>query len=192
MLDAAVTIFSQRGYHPASVDEIADAAGVSKPMVYAYLGAKEDLFIACLHREGTRLLEAVAAAVEAGLDPPEQLRRGLTGFLRFVAAHREGWSVLYRHARAQEPSASVLAQLRARFVEMVTALLADAACAAGHPMPEAALTATSHALVGAAEAVADWLADHPDESPEETADRLVTVLWVGAQATLRGVDWRGR
>ncbi len=44
MLDAAVEVFSRSGFHPASMDEIADAAGVSKPMIYTYLGSKDDLF----------------------------------------------------------------------------------------------------------------------------------------------------
>ena len=46
MLDAAVGVFSTAGYHSASMDDIAERAGISKPMVYAYLGTKEELFIA--------------------------------------------------------------------------------------------------------------------------------------------------
>ena len=51
MLDAAVRTFGQRGYRAASMDEIADLAGVSKPLVYLYLNSKEDLFTACIRRE---------------------------------------------------------------------------------------------------------------------------------------------
>ncbi len=51
MLDSAVRVFSRRGYHAASMDEIAEDAGISKPMVYAYLGTKEEVFLAALHRE---------------------------------------------------------------------------------------------------------------------------------------------
>src|SRR6266511_1593285 len=110
MLDAAVAVFSRRGYHAAGVDEIAEAAGISKPMVYAYLGTKEELFVACLRREATRLLQAVldasageagasageagASAGEAGVLAEEQLRRGLRAFFGFVGAHRDGWRVL--------------------------------------------------------------------------------------------------
>lgn len=72
MLDAAVKVFSRRGYHAASMDEIAEDAGISKPMVYAYLGSKEQLFIACLHREGTRLLEAIVEAAGVDRDEPAQ------------------------------------------------------------------------------------------------------------------------
>src|SRR6266508_4104889 len=98
MLDAAVRVFSRRGYHDAAVDEIAEAAGISKPMVYAYIGTKEELFTACLRREGTRLLEAVAAVAGVDLPPDQQLRHALRAFFGFVAGHRDGWSVLYRQA----------------------------------------------------------------------------------------------
>ena len=64
LLASAARVFARRGFHAASMDEIAEVAGISKPMVYAYLGSKEELFTACLHREGTRLMEAIAAAVE--------------------------------------------------------------------------------------------------------------------------------
>src|SRR6185369_6666259 len=85
MLDAAVRVFSIRGYHDASIDEIAEAAGISKPMVYAYLGTKEELFVACLHREGARLIEAIAASARAHLTPDEQFWHGFRALFGFVA-----------------------------------------------------------------------------------------------------------
>lgn len=51
MLDAAVSVFGRRGYMAASMDEIAELAGVSKPLVYLYLNSKDDLFSACVDRE---------------------------------------------------------------------------------------------------------------------------------------------
>ncbi|MYR57306.1 TetR family transcriptional regulator, partial [Streptomyces sp. SID625] len=55
MLDAAVRIFGRRGYRAASMDEIAELAGVSKPLVYLYLNSKDDLFSACIRREAAAL-----------------------------------------------------------------------------------------------------------------------------------------
>jgi AcrR family transcriptional regulator len=190
MLDAAVRVFSRRGFHAASVDEIAEAAGISKPMVYAYLGTKEQLFVAVLHREGARLMEAIAAAVGDGLAPDEQLWRGLRAFFGFVAAHRDGWSVLYRQARGQEPFAEVLAQIRERMAEIVAGMFARAATAAGRNVREDEVSTTGYALVGAAEALADWVVEHPDEDPDVTATRLMNVVWVGTGAHLRGETWR--
>jgi AcrR family transcriptional regulator len=185
ILDAAVAVFSRRGYHPASVDEIAEAAGISKPMVYAYLGTKEELFTACLHREGVRLLEALAEAVSQDLTPDEQLRRGLQAFFGFVAAHRDGWNVLYRQARGQEPFADVLAQMRTHLAEIVTDFLARARRTAGLTARADEVSTMAYAVVGAAEAVADWVVDHPDEDFEVVAERLMRVLWHGTGSLLR-------
>jgi AcrR family transcriptional regulator len=183
MLDAAVAVFSRRGYHGASVDEIAEAAGISKPMVYAYLGTKEELFVACLYREGAHLMEAlVAATVGEELAPDERLRRGLRAFFDFVASHRDGWIVLYQQARGQERFAGVLAQMRARIVEIVSGMLARATAAAGR---DDDVTLAGYAVVGAAEALADWVVEHPDEDSDALATRLANVIWLGTAALLR-------
>src|SRR3954449_2318740 len=92
MLDAAVQIFGQRGYMAASMDEIAELAGVSKPLVYLYLNSKEDLFTACIRREARALTEAVRAAVGSGLPADRQLWDGLRAFFGHTAQNPDGWS----------------------------------------------------------------------------------------------------
>src|SRR5512142_1509281 len=131
MLDAAVMVFSERGFHPASMDEIAARSGISKPMLYTYLGTKEELFVACLYREGTRLMEAIAGVVTPGLAPDEQLWRGLKAFFEFVGRNTDGWSVLYRQARTQEPFAAEVAMMRARIVDVVAGLLTQVVSGSG-------------------------------------------------------------
>jgi AcrR family transcriptional regulator len=191
MLDAAVRTFSRRGFHAASMDEIADESGISKPMLYAYLGTKEELFVACLHREGTRLMESIAGIVEPDLPVDEQLWRGLRAFFAFVGAHRDGWSVLYRQARGQEPFAAEVAEMRRRMVEVVTGLLGRAIEAVGGPAPRPDdLTAMAYAMVGAGESLADWVVDHPDEDTDVSAARMMNFVWLGADDLLRGSAWR--
>lgn len=190
MLDAAVKVFSRRGYHAASMDEIADDAGISKPMVYAYLGTKEELFIACLHREGTRMMQAIAGAVAPDLSADERLWRSLRAFLGFVGAHRDGWAVLYRQARGEQPFAGEIAAMRSRMVEIVAGMLAHALRAEGREVAETELEVVAYALVGATESVADWLVDHPEADPEQTATRVMNVAWVGAAQLLAGTSWR--
>ncbi|WP_262283504.1 TetR/AcrR family transcriptional regulator [Micromonospora sp. MA102] len=189
MLDAAVKVFSRRGFHAASMDEIADDAGISKPMVYAYLGTKEELFVACLHREGTRMMEAIAGAAAPDLPADERLWRGLRAFFGFVGAHRDGWAVLYRQARGEQPFAAELATMRGRLVEVVAGMLDHALRAKGREVGATDLEVVAYALVGATESLADWLADHPEADPEKTATRMMNVAWLGADQLLRGVTW---
>jgi AcrR family transcriptional regulator len=190
MLDAAVAVFSEYGFHAASMDEISARAGISKPMVYAYLGTKDELFIACLHREGTRLMEAIAGAVEPDLPPDEQLWRGLRAFFTFVADHRDGWRVLYRQARGQAPFAAELAAMRVRMVEVVATLLTRVIAAGGRPARRDDVTPMAYALVGAGESLADWVVDNASEPAEVTATRLMNFVWLGAGELLRGATWR--
>lgn len=189
MLDAAVKVFSRRGFHAASMDEIADDAGISKPMVYAYLGTKEELFVACLHREGTRMMEAIAGAAAPDLPADERLWRGLRAFFGFVGAHRDGWAVLYRQARGEQPFAAELATMRGRLVEVVAGMLDHALRAKGREVGATDLEVVAYALVGATESLADWLADHPEADPEKTATRMMNVAWLGADQLLRGITW---
>jgi AcrR family transcriptional regulator len=189
MLDAAVRVFAQRGFHAASMDEIAEDAGISKPMVYAYLGAKEELFVACLRREGTRLMEAVAEAVTVEeLAPDEQLWRGIRAYFGFVGAHRDGWRML-RQARGQEPFTEEVTELRRRLIVVIYGVLSRAVAARGLEFREADLEAMAQALLGAGESLGDWLADRPDEDPGLTASRLMNIVWLGADQLLRGQLW---
>ncbi|MFC5925996.1 TetR/AcrR family transcriptional regulator [Micromonospora vulcania] len=190
MLDAAVKVFSRRGFHAASMDEIAEDAGISKPMVYAYLGTKEELFVACLHREGTRMMQAIAGAAAPDLPADERLWRGLKAFFGFVGAHRDGWAVLYRQARGEQPFAGELATMRTRLVEVVAGMLDHALRAEGREVAGTDLEVVAYALVGATESLADWLADRPEADPEKTATRMMNVAWLGAAQLLHGVTWR--
>lgn len=192
VLDAAVRVFSRRGFHAASMDEIADVAGISKPMVYAYLGTKEELFVACLHREAGRLMAAISDVVDPTLGLNDQLWSGLRAFFTFVGAHRDGWAVLYRQARGQEPFATELAAMRGRIVEVVAGMLDRAVRAEGRQIHGTDLEVTAYALVGAGESLADWLADHPEADPDRTAGRLMNVSWLGAAQLLRGDVWEPR
>ncbi|MFI9642710.1 TetR/AcrR family transcriptional regulator [Micromonospora sp. NPDC051925] len=189
MLDAAVKVFSRRGFHAASMDEIAEDAGISKPMVYAYLGTKEELFIACLHRETARMVQAIAGAAAPDLPADQRLWRGLRAFFGFVGAHRDGWAVLYRQARGSQPFAAELAAMRARLVDVVAGMFDHALRAQGREVAETELEVVAYALVGASESLADWLADHPDAEPEKTATRMMNVAWLGAAQLLDGVTW---
>jgi AcrR family transcriptional regulator len=190
MLDAAVKVFSRRGFHAASMDEIAEYAGISKPMVYAYLGTKDELFVACLHRECTRLMETIVGAVDPELPFDERLWAGLRAFFGFVGAHRDGWAVLYRQARGERPFAGEFAAMRARMVEVVAGMLGRAVRAEHPEVGETELETMAYALVGSAESLADWLADHPDADPDRTATRLMNVAWLGAAQLLTGEVWQ--
>ena len=188
ILDAAVTVFSERGYHDASMDEISDVAGVSKPMIYAYLGSKEDLFAACIHREATRLLEAVAAGIRTELPPDMQLWHGLAAFFEYVGAHRESWRVVHRQSISQGgPFSEELLTMRRQAISLVDTLLVRVATKEG--LADGATESLAAALVGAAESLADWWLDHPDVPSKAVASRLMNLAWMGFGDLVEGNTW---
>jgi len=188
ILDAAVRVFSEQGYHTASMDEVSEVAGVSKPMIYAYLGSKEDLFAACIHREATRLLEAITRGVRAELAPDMQLWHGLAAFFQFVGEQRQSWQVLHRQAISQGgPFSEELLAMRNRAITLVDTLLVRTATKKG--FDEHATEALSAALVGAAESLADWWLDHPEMPSKAVASRLMNLVWMGFGDLVDGNTW---
>ncbi|WP_189957882.1 TetR/AcrR family transcriptional regulator [Streptomyces alanosinicus] len=192
MLDAAVQIFGQRGYMAASMDEIAELAGVSKPLVYLYLNSKEDLFTACIRREATALTRAVRAGVRTDLPADRQLWDGLRAFFQHTAEHPDAWSVLHLQARTHgEPFAAEAAAMRTEIVSFVTRLVAVAAREAHRDpdLPEHEVAGLAEALVGAAESLAAWANTTPGVTARQAASTLMNFAWSGLGALMRGRRW---
>jgi AcrR family transcriptional regulator len=191
ILDAAVEVFSKYGYHSASMDEISYVAGVSKPMIYSYLGAKEDLFTKCIRREATRLLETVRDGVRSELPPDMQLWHGLRAFYRFVAEYRDSWTVLHRQALTVGGQfADEITLLRNKAIDIVSALVVTAGTKKGlGTVAEFSGPALAVSLVGAAESLADWWLDHSDVSDGILASWLMNLTWMGFGDLVDGKVW---
>jgi AcrR family transcriptional regulator len=192
MLDAAVRTFGQRGYMAASMDEIAELAGVSKPLVYLYLNSKEDLFTACIRRERRALTGAVQAGVRPELPADRQLWEGLTAFFTHTALHPDGWAVLHIQARTHgERFAAEVIAMREEIVAFVTHLILTAAREAHRDpsLPEREVAGLAEALVGAAESLAAWANATPGVSAREAAATLMNFAWAGLDSLMAGRPW---
>ena len=71
LLDAAREVFVARGYHAAAMDEIADRAGVSKPVLYQHFPGKQDLYLALLDESVEQLIEGVRTALRSTTERPQ-------------------------------------------------------------------------------------------------------------------------
>ena len=193
MLGVARRTFAQRGYHAATMDEIAAAVGVSKQMVYNYLGSKEELYLA-VYREACRELEqSIDAAAATATTPDGQLWGGLLAFFAFVDEQREAWSIVVGMAGggAANPFASEVARLRGDVVRQVAQLFAEARVAAGldDGIGSDDTEPAARVLVAAAEAVAAWWLEHPEVAREVAAQRLMEIAWVGLGGLVSGETW---
>ena len=165
MLDAAGAAFAAHGFHAASMDEIAAAAGISKPMLYNYFGSKQGLYLAFVERDGRDLLQSMRLAASPNSSAGDRLRAGILAFLTYVDQHRSGWAVLYSEAAAQGGSlAAEVAGLRERIAGMLSSLFDSEAFA--------------HAFVGAGESLANWCLEHPEEPKQRIAQLLMDIAAV--------------
>ncbi|OQR60081.1 TetR family transcriptional regulator [Streptomyces maremycinicus] len=192
MLDAAVETFGRRGYMAASMDEIAELAGVSKPLVYLYLNSKEDLFTACIRREAKALVAAVRTGVRTDLPADRQLWDGLRAFFAHTAEHPHAWSVLHLQARTHgEPFAAEVTAMREEIVAFVTQLIVVAAREAHRDpdLPEREVAGLAEALVGAAESLAAWANTAEGTTARQAAATLMNFAWAGLGNLMDGRPW---
>jgi AcrR family transcriptional regulator len=171
MLRAAGDAFATQGFHASSMDEIAHAAGVSKPMLYRYFGSKEELYVAYLRMTGHELVDGVRAPATRGQSPEARLRAGLRAFLTYVQEHRAGWIVLHGESTGSTDAhiAREVAELRGRIVGMLTALFGDAAFA--------------HAFAGASESLATWWLSQPQMPVDEAMAILMNVAQAASNSS---------
>jgi AcrR family transcriptional regulator len=186
ILEVAGQVFARAGYHPASMDEIAQRAEVSKPMLYTYFGSKEGLYVAYIHRTGRELLDRLDAAV--GMGPPPApplvaLRLRIAEFLAFVEEHRDGWKVLFGEASSNRPVAAEVADLRRRIARAVRRMV-ETSLPVPSGLPATGVDGVAHAIVGAGESLANWWLEHPEVSREDVVDLYVTVVQGAVPAVL--------
>src|SRR3954447_11261208 len=175
ILEVAGRIFAARGYHAASMEEIAAQAGVTKPLVYAYFGSKENLYVAYVERSGRELLERMRRATNPSSPPDERLRAGTLQFLRFVEERRDGWQMLQAEATTcGGPLAEEVAGLRQGIAQMITQLLMETIPNARvRDETTASVDGVAHAIVGAGESLANWWLAHAELPPERAVELLV-------------------
>ena len=192
MLNVAGELFSARGFAAVSMDDIAAAAGITKPMVYTYFGSKEGLFAACAEQAGQELREGLRGLAEGGELPPDQLLfQGISAVFEFVDRHRRSWQLLYPSAgRPAGPVGEGADHAREEMERLLGTLFAETARRSGiadealvHVGPLArALTAATIA------AATDWV-ERGEEPMELAALRLTNWAWLGFGGLLAGRMW---
>ena len=88
LLDAASEVFASKGYHAAAMDDIADAAGVSKPVLYQHFPSKLDLYLALLDQSCDRLVDVVQEALASTDDNADRVIATVAAFYEFVSSQR--------------------------------------------------------------------------------------------------------
>ncbi len=182
MIEIAEEVFSERGYSAASMDEIAERVGVSKPMLYEYFNSKEGLLLACIQQSRAALREVTERATVGAETAEDALRRGLLAFFVFIRERRQAWSLL-RHEMALigTPAADEIEQTRRQQTDLIAALMSGYFDSGDDLRAEA----SAEFVAGACERLAIWCERHKDVSPEMATGYAMDVLWSGLSARTR-------
>ena len=177
ILEVALELFISKGYQGTSMEHIAEAAGVSRPIVYNLFGTKDAIYLACLRDArqhlDQRLVEAGSASYIKG---HALLRAGIDGYFRFVEQDRAAWRLLFGGGAAV--AGTVVGEARRmRFdtVAKITALLTPLMPQVAPPVVEM----QAHALSGAAEQLAKWWIENEQVERPVVVDLLTDLMWRG-------------
>ncbi|MBS1679575.1 MAG: TetR/AcrR family transcriptional regulator [Actinobacteria bacterium] len=182
-LGVAHGLFAERGFADVTMDEIAAAVGVTKPLLYNYFGNKERLYIACMERAGDSLVRTVDDAIAGTAGPGDALGAGVRAFFAFLDSDRAAWAVLFDETL---PASGEVADRVAAYRDQILALVSASLLA---QIPEALreayrveIEALSAALLGAAEELARWWLRTEAISASEAAELLISTVEPGIRA----------
>ena len=181
LMAAAREVFVECGYHAAAMDDIADRASVSKPVLYQHFPSKLDLYLALLDEGIETLINSVRHALESTHDNKKRVHATMTAYFAFVAEPAGASRLVFESDLTREPAvAEKVLQVDQACSQMVSAVIVEDT---GLSSAQAELLASG--LLGMAEAAARrWLRDcveSPDTSIglEEAADLVGSLAWRG-------------
>jgi len=177
ILDVAIDVFGRSGYYGSSMNDIAEAAGVTKPVLYQHFDSKSELYAALLDEVGNRLLTLIAKATASAANGREQTELGFQAYFRWVASRNHEFRLLFGGGARDD----------AEFSATVRRITATAA-AAIDPLiavdldPELRRT-LAHGLVGLAEGASRRLVERGEDfDPDATARAVSSLAWAGLRA----------
>jgi AcrR family transcriptional regulator len=176
LLIAASDIFVDRGYHAAGMDEIAERAGVSKPVLYQHFSSKLELYLAVLQRHVDNLVSGVRQALRTTTDNRQRLRSAVGAFFDFIEHDGQGYRLIFENDIITEPQ--VAAQVRVATESCIDAVFDLISADSGLDPHRARMVAVG--LVGiSVDCARYWLdADRPI-AKEDAVDGTVQFAWGG-------------
>lgn len=183
LLDAALRTFAVDGYRGTSMNRVAEAAGVTKPVLYQHFASKRDLFVELLASVGGELEKSILDATSRATSPRGQVEGGFRAYFSFVAEHRDAFLVLFGAGTRLDPEFSQIVQgFEAGMADTIAALIVV------DGLDDSQRRLLGHGIVGIAEVTCrHWLRTTDaglDPTPEALAEQVAGLAWSG----LRGIE----
>jgi AcrR family transcriptional regulator len=179
LIEVAIDVFAQHGLHGASMNQVAKAAGVTKPVLYQHFPSKRELYREVLEDVGGRLEAAIVKATADAAGPHQQVEAGFRTYFRWVAAERAAFTLLFGGTtRSDDAFVETAQRVEATIADAVAALIDVDGLDA---MQRRVL---AHGIVGIAESTSrHWVANNLPLDPDELAAQTAELAWAG----LRGI-----
>ena len=180
ILDVALEVFARSGFHGASMNDVADAAGVTKPVLYQHFDSKRELYQALLEEVGSRLLDNISKATAEAIDGKSQTALGFRAYFRWVADDHDAFLLLFGSgSRRDDEFAAAIRRITAESADAIAPLIAIDIDAEHRKT-------IAHALVGLAEGASRRLVELGDAfDPDEIAREVSALAWAGVRAVQR-------
>ncbi len=176
LLDVARSLFAEKGFDGASIEEIAHRANVSKPVVYEHFGGKEGVYAVVVDREKQYLLAQMTSALAEEAHPRLLLERAACALLDYVESSADGFRILVR-ASPVASATGTFSSLLNDIASQVEDILGRQFSSRGYDSKLAALY--SQSLVGMVALTGQWWLDVRKPRKEEVAAHLVNLSWNG-------------
>ena len=176
LLAAAGEVFAANGYHAAAMDEIAERAGVSKPVLYQHFPGKLELYLALLQTHTDELINGVTGALESTSDNKLRVQAAVGAYFDFVDSEGEAFRLVFQSDIRGEPAVHETIERATK--ACVDAITATITADAGLDEERARLLAVG--LVGASQVAAQsWLASNRPIEKSEAVKLISTLAWRG-------------
>jgi len=175
LIEVGKSVFAKRGFEGASLEEIADRAKVSRPILYEHFGGKEGLYAVVVDREMEYLVRRIAESIATGT-PRERVEQAALAFLSYVKEHPDGFAILTKDAPVTTAGGGMQSLLN-DVATRVGDVFAASFKGAGYDARAAPIYA--HALIGMVTFVGQWWVDEKKPSVEEVAGHIAALAWMG-------------
>jgi len=179
LLKVALQSFAAAGFHATSMNHIAAAAGVTKPVLYQHFASKDELFAEVVTTAGTELRIRVENAISNAEDSHDQVTLAFRAFIGTLAADEATYRVLFADSLRHDQVAN---QEIAAVERSMAAVIADELRDLSEDLSVRLML--GHAIVGMSEgALRHWYADDYDLEPEDLAAHLAELAWAGLRGS---------
>jgi AcrR family transcriptional regulator len=184
---AAMDVFAERGFHGASMDEIARRSGVTPPVVYDHFASKLDLHRRLLERTRDELLAMWRENLGGDAPAEDRIPRALDAWARYVQDHPYAPRIFFFDTTGDPEAMAIHREVQVQGRAALAAILgAEPGSAKIAGADEESLEMAAEVIRGGLAGLAIWWSDHPDVARERIVTTAVNAVWIGLERVARG------